>query len=231
MDLKHTVSEDFERELSSHQFPFHDIVTGKTKYLDLLYNEFSLLVPRPKFQFYFNEFISDDDWAKDRLENRGYPHTSSSSRTVVANFVAMSELEIKAERLHTTFQEKIVKNTVEEKYRGRFIVDMTTYKILKKIESNLDDFKRYVLTDDNINNYGAYARAAAKKIILQINKLNIELLKLDLLEFIIEISPDDDFKLLLLFSPYKSHKHDQLISNFNYLKTHADELFLKQLRR
>lgn len=224
-----TVFKDFQRELSTSQFAFHDIVTKKKEYLDQLYKEFELLVPRPKFYLYFSEFISDEEWAQDRMKSSGYTHVSNSKEVVAGHFVAVSELESKARRLHVAFSEMIVKEIVEEKYFGRYLEDMETYKTLERISNYLDDFKQYVFTDDNINNYRAYSHAAAKKIILQINKLNIESLKLDLLEYIVEISIDTDFKLLLWLRPDKSDKHVQLRRNFNYLKTHADELFVEEI--
>jgi len=220
------IKADFEHELSIGQFPFHEIATNPN-YLPYLFEEFSLLNPKPKFHLYFNEFISEEEWTKDRTQRHGNVHTSKSTDYVAANFIAMSALEIKANDLHRKFIDMVIKKSVDEKYFGRFIKDMTTYAILDKINGELDNFKKYVLSDANIDSYGSYAKAAAKKIIHHINTLPIEPLKIDLLEHIIGISPDNDFKFFLWANSSGTQDKDKLFTNFSYLKAHADELFLE----
>jgi hypothetical protein len=222
------MKKDFDRELWTSPFPFNAIVSSKSIYLEYLFEEFSKLPVRPKFHFYFNEFISDEEWEKDRSENRGIIHTSQSNEVVAANFVQTSDLERRADQLLLDFQKLSADDNVEEKYKGRYVKDMETYQILERIDKELDHFKKYAIQDRNINNYRTYARAAAKKIIFQINKLPLVELKIDLLENILDIGLENDFKVLLWIS-LKTKEDENLPSNFTYLKTHADEVFSESL--
>lgn len=224
-----SIQEDFDHELAINQFPFSEVVTGSQKYIPFLFEEFSNLIPRPKFHLYFNDFISEEEWLKDRTENRGYMHTSTSREVVAANFVQRSALEIQAEKLHSDFTKMMVKKTVDQKHFGRFIIDMETHKILTSLNKELDHFKKYVFNSSNISQYSNYARAAAKKMISLTNKLKIPGLKSDLIMFILNIDTENDFKMMFWISSDKKHEHDLLSSNFSYLKTLADEVLYDEI--
>jgi Putative DNA-binding domain len=226
-----SIEEDFEHELAINQFPFQDVAVKSQKYIPVLFEEFSMLAPRPKFHLYFNDFISEEEWMKDRAESRANMPVTRSREIVAANFVKRSHLEIKAEDLYSDLTKMMVKKTVEQKYFGRFIIDMQTYKLLASLEIEFDHFKKYVFKDLNINNYSVYARAAAKKIILLTNKIKIPGLKLDLLEFLTQISTENDFKIMLWINAAEKHDLDQLSSNFSYLKTLADEIFNDEINK
>jgi hypothetical protein len=222
------IKKDFDRELWTSPFPFNTIVSSRSIYLEYLFEEFSKLPTKPKFHFYFNEFISDEEWEKDRSESRSHLYTSRSNEVVAANFVQTSDLERRAEQLLSEFLKLSASNLVEEKYKGRYVKDMNTYQILERIDKELDHFKKYAIQDRNINNYSTYARAAANKIVSQINKLPIVELKIDLLENILDIGLENDFKVLLWIN-FNTKGDENLSSNFTYLKTHADEVFFESL--
>lgn len=231
MENKNSIQDDFEHELAINHFPFHDVVTKDQKYIKFLFEEFSRLISRPKFHLYFNDFITEEEWQKDRSENRGYVHTSTSREVVAANFVQRSALEIQAEDLYTDFTKMMVKNTVDQKYFGKFIHDMDTYKTLSILSKELDHFRKYVLNSSAVSEYNNYARAAAKKMISLTNKLKIPGLKFDLLTFILDIDVENDFKMILWLNTGKKDDHEKLISNFSYLKTLADEIFYDEIHQ
>jgi len=224
-----SIQEDFDHELAINQFPFSEVVTGSQKYIPFLFEEFSKLAPRPKYRLYVRDFVSDEEWEKDRAENRGYTHTSNSRDIVAANFVSTSDLELKVRELHNEFRNKIVDDVVEENHLGRFIKDMETFKVLTSLNLELDHFKKYVLERPDINHYNNYARAAARKMIALTNKLRIPGLKSDLLKFIIDMNTENDFKLMLWLNSDKKDGNDQLSRNFSYLKTLADEVFYDEI--
>ncbi|RQO64847.1 hypothetical protein DBR43_31705 [Pedobacter sp. KBW06] len=226
-----SIQEDFDHEVAINQFPFPEVVTGNQKYIPFLFEEFSRLTPRPKFHLYFNDFISEEEWLKDRTENRGYMHTSTSREVVAANFVQRSALEIQAEELYSDFTNMMVKKTVDQKYFGRFIIDMETHKTLTSLNKELDHFRKYVFNSSDISQYSNYARAAAKKMISLTNKLKIPGLKSDLITFILNIDTENDFKMMFWINSDKKHEHDLLSSNFSYLKTLADELFYDEIHQ
>ena len=231
MKINAKIQEDFDHELAINQFPFSEVVTGSQKYIPFLFEEFSKLAPRPKFHLYFNDFISEDEWLKDRTENRGYVHTSNSREVVAANFVQRSALEIQAEELYSDFTKMMVKKTVDQKHLGRFIQDMETFKLLTRIDLELDHFRKYAFNSSDLSQYSNYARAAAKKMISLTNKLKISGMKSDLLEFILNIDTESDFKMILWIHYDNKNDHGQLSSNFSYLKTLADEIFRDEIHQ
>jgi hypothetical protein len=231
MNNNTSIQEDFDHEMAINQFPFPEVVTGSQKYIPLLFEEFSNLTPRPKFHLYFIDFISEEEWRKDRTESRGYMHTSNSREVVAANFVQRSALEIKAEELYSDFTKMMVKETVDYKHFGRFIIDMETHKTLTTLNKELDHFRKYVFNSSDISQYSKYARAAAKKMISLTTKLKIPGLKSDLLTFILNIDTENDFKMMFWISSDKKHEHDLLSSNFSYLKTLADEVFYAEIHQ
>lgn len=125
----------------------------------------------------------------------------------------------------------MVKNTVKKKYLGRFIQDMETFKLLTRIDLELDHFRKYVFNSSDLSQYSNYARAAAKKMISLTNKLKISGMKSDLLEFILNIDTESDFKMTLWIHYDNKNDHGKLSSNFSYLKTLADEIFSDEIHQ
>lgn len=227
MEVSEAIKTDFNYELSVNKFPFQELIEGNEGFLAALLIEYAQLTPRPKLHLYFKEFISDDEWSKAVTEKFSVNTTGST----IDSFIPLSNTQIKARRIIEEFSELIAKNSVEEKYFGRFISDAESVRILKSIDEQLRAFKNYVFNDRNLDNYPTFAKAAAKKIILMTGKIRIPGLPIALLKDIEEISIDTDITLSILLNKITDGEQRELRQKFTILKTIADEFINDEISK
>jgi hypothetical protein len=202
MEPAPNIVDDFLYELSVAKFPFAKIIKDNDDYLSALKREFSCLETKPKLHLFFSEFISD----------------------------AKSEVEKKGEKLIAKFQQKVINNTVEEKYYGRLLEDTEMVKLLTKFNSQVESYKKYVFEDLNIDNYSAYAKAFAKSILLLSKQITIPGLMLDLLESVTGTAIDTDITLNIFLFKIAESEQRKIKYRFNILKTLADEIINDEIQ-
>ncbi|MHB1178271.1 MAG: hypothetical protein ACYCZO_08075 [Daejeonella sp.] len=227
-ELPVTIDEDFLYELSIIQFPYKGMVEQNPAQFAELKHQFALLPLKPKLHWYFNEFISDEEWTEHCTGGHRQGKTGSRE-TVVAPFVPDSDTEVKAKHIINDFNEMIVNDSVDPKYYGRFLKDTELVKTLIRLDEQITEFKKYVFHDTNIDNYNGYAKAATTAILLTLSKLRQLPLKASLFEELLSLSIETDLSLAIsLFGQHKND-HIEISRRFKILKVLADEHFINAM--
>lgn len=217
---------DFERELSVVEFGFKKIITNNADFREALFEEFLKLTPKPKLYWYINAFISDEEWAEDRLSNG--PPATTSQVPIAANFYAMSALEKEVQGLIQEFNRMLLKNEVEAEYYGRFIKDTNTVKVLDDINDNIIAFKKYVLSDTNVD-YPGYAQATCRNIISLTNKIDIPGLKHALLTSFVDDGENMEVIFKYLHETNAESRRRETLDKYHILKSYANSFLRKEI--
>lgn len=206
------IEEDFEYELTCNRIPdpecdgliaYRDIIVSNAEILNAVFQEFIALKPKPKAHLYFKEFISDSEWAE---------------------MVSVSETTY-GRQLYDEFYRKKIDGELEEKYYGRQIIETKTVRLLNGIHSDIELFKKYVMRDDNINNYHLFAEVTVGSMIAKASQLDIFNMRLSVLTQF--LNDNNNIHLTL----YTFDKPDLGIKdNYEILKRHADNLIRDELR-
>ena len=223
MDITLQIKEDFEYEMSIAQFPFSNFIRDNDYYKSLLIFEFCNLEPEPKLNLYFKEFISDDVWSKNCVENKGPVYKSSDRTIVAANFIADTEIDKLASRVISDFDTLKRKGEVSLKYYGRFITKTETVILLEQIRSEIDLLMKYVLHNKNVSDYLDFSKTSAKKILKLINNISNKDLRVDLANYFLNVS-DDDIRVNIYFMNVKYLERTDIFEKFKILKSFADEI-------
>ncbi|QNN42618.1 hypothetical protein [Pedobacter roseus] len=223
-----SADKDFLYELSIFHFPFKAIIEKDKHLLTALKEQFAHLKSKPKLHWYFNQFISDQEWEENCTRTQGLSKTDSKE-IIAANFIPTSDTERRAEEIIREFDGMIAKNAVDPKYFGRFLRDTLMVKILSSIDEKISELKQYVFHDANIDNYKPYAKASAKAILSELNKLELPVLKQSILQKLLSLSIETDLGLAIQFFGEHKNDHGEITKRFKILKVLADEYFAEAM--
>ncbi|OKS88097.1 hypothetical protein [Mucilaginibacter polytrichastri] len=226
--MSQEIEQDYFYELSIGTFPYLELFRNNELYSSFLFAEFKKISARPKLHLYFKEFISDEEWSKAMTAGKATV-VKPGNYPVAASMVAMSDTEKRANEIIRDFQQMIIKNTVEPQYCGRHLEDSETIKLLRTIVNKIDEFKKYVVLDKNVDNYRGYATASISNIITLTNKLQIPGLGQELLSALLDSGESNDAQLQILLYLRPNEDSEGIRVRYNVLKTLADELLNKEL--
>ncbi|QXU42845.1 hypothetical protein [Pedobacter sp. D749] len=215
---------DFNYELSIKHFPWDDVIKKNVDFLQQLKSEFEILPLKPKLHWYFNKFISDEEWEKDRLSSKPLI-TSRSKEIIAANFVMPSEIETRANEIIREFNEMVSKNSVDPKYYGRMLEETDLVRTLKKLRDQLTQLKGYVFTSADINTFSEYGKAAAQSILAIISKLNNNELSRFLLHELMEMDIATDITVFAKFVKKSDEQRAEILHKFNTLSVFTHQVF------
>jgi len=218
------VETDFNYELSIKHFPWDEVIKKNVDFLQQLKSEFEILPLKPKLHWYFNEFISDEEWEKDRLSSKPLI-TSCSKEIIAANFVMPSEIETRANEIIREFNEMLSNNSVDPKYFGRMLEETDLVRTLKKLRDQLTQLKGYVFTSADINTFSEYGKAAAQSILAIISKLNNYELSVFLLHELMEMDIATDLTVFAKFVNKSDEQRAEILHKFNTLSVFTHQVF------
>lgn len=214
---------DFEHEMLFYQSHWKKLFVENEEFLTDLKQEFAGLPAKPKLRWYFNESINDKEWNEDR--SKSLPMTTrTSNRVIAASFVTQSALELKARKLINQFDAMVVEQTVDPKYFGRFLQDTEIIQNLKKLDSQLKNFKDYVFSEVSIDTFAEFGKSAAKSMIRLISQFKSPSLRLALLSDITGIDITTDIAVIAGFSGKSEQQTASLLKRFGILNIYAQEV-------
>jgi len=224
------IREDFEYEMRLsrvNEFPFKEIIKSNKDFKEAFFKEFSELSPRPKLDLYYRNFISDEEWAKDR-DGHWQSIRPSTGKNVMANFIKETPLAERMNDLHLEFEELKYKDALDKKYYGRYLEDTNTAKTLKDIKNKIDAFEGYVLLNSNVDKYDVYAESFCESLIYLTSQLRIPGLKNLLLNQFIDNKSNSVFIIKGMLN--QEFRRTEPMERYNILKLFADKLLLKEIK-
>ena len=214
---------DFEYEMSFNRSHWKKFFIENEEFLRDLKQEFEELPAKPKRHWYFNESISDKEWNEDRTKSLS-TMTNTSNGLFAAPFVSPSPLEPKAWELINKFNAMVADQTVDPKYFGRFLEDTHIVQNLKKLDSQLKNFKDYVFSEASIDTFAEFSNNAVKSILRTISQFKNSSFKQILLSEISKVDIATDITVLGGFSGKSEQERTSLLKRFNVLNIYAQEI-------
>ncbi|WP_316763672.1 hypothetical protein [Pedobacter aquatilis] len=214
---------DFEHEMSFNRSQWKKFFIESEEFLRDLKLEFAGLPAKPKRHWYFNESISDKEWNEDR--SKSLPTmTNTSNQVFAAPFVSPSPLEPKAWELINKFNAMVADQTVDSKYFGRFLEDTPIVQNLKKLDSQLKNFKDYVFSEASIDTFAEFSKNAVKSMLRTISQFKNSSFRQILLSEISKVDIAIDMAVLAGFSGKSEQERTSLLKRFNVLNIYAQEI-------
>jgi len=224
LNITPEIQEDFQHDLAVGSFPFLEQIRASIPYQNALLTEFSELTSEPKLHLYFRSIIPDEIWAKNCMENKGPVYSSSDRQGYAANFIAPTEIDNQASEVIANFEKLNRDKNVPAEFYGRLLEKTETVKLFRKVDSDLDLFRKYVIHNKTVGVYQDFARTAMKKLVRLLQKIKIPGLRLELVQYFLDISANDDFRMFLYFQNAEGAEATDLIEKFSILKTFANEV-------
>ena len=209
------VETDLKYDLSIFSFPFRSFFDEDMELMDDLKEEFALLLPEPKLHWYFNQFISDDEWAEYCTTGKWEPGSHIK--------------ETNARKIQNDFAEMVLNQNVDHKYYGRNLKDTQIVQNLQKLSLHIKDFKEYAFTNVGIETFSDYAKAASKSIALLVDKFQNVRLRSILLQMLVDMSIQEDITIIGSIGGKSQQEIAEFSKRFNILKVYSKEVFVAEL--
>lgn len=212
---------DFIREFNKLKFPFYEMfVKDKTLKISL-YNEFIQTDIKPNYNlFILNYFTQKEIITGIEEAHKNIPINKSNNLALVASFIISTNFENKWRELYSDFLNRVAKNELESKYYSFNLEKTETVELLKRIDINIIDFKKFVLKKYNPDNYFIEAKVFSESIVSSINKLKYENLRNRILEEILV----DEQNIYLDIEIFNNRKQGQICDglkdNYRSLRRH-----------